>query len=114
MFLLCYGTAIKKMQRSLDDNTTVLEPFSDHGFEFKLMALVQGKVMEIPLWEIQVDDRLICLEAKEHQICLQRGHKEACHRLVLDRLGKEQVHIDLSFNDDSPAILLVKMYYVDY
>lgn len=70
--------------------------------------MMQGKLFEIP------SDKLHGVDLSQCAICFQKGNREPFQRLVLDKNGKEQIHIDLSFSDDKPVILQTKKYLIDY
>jgi len=86
----------------------VHEHLFDEGNQSKLMALMRGKLFEIP------PDKFFGVNLSQYSMCLQKGHRESCQRLVLDKKGKEQIHIDLIFRDSKPIVLSSKKYTIDY
>ena len=86
----------------------VHENLFDEGNQSKLMALMRGKLFEIP------PDQFFGVNLSQYSMCLQKGHRESCQRLVLDKKGKEQIHIDLIFRDGKPIVLSSKKFTIDY
>lgn len=84
------------------------EILCDEGNQSKLMALMRGKLFEIP------PEKFFGVDLSQYSMCLQKGHRDACLRLVLDKKGKEQIHIDMIFRDGKPIVLLSKKFTIDY
>jgi hypothetical protein len=80
----------------------VHENLCDEENKSKLIALMSGKLFEIS------HDKFFGVDLSQYSMCLQKGHRESCQRLVLDKQGKEQIHIDLIFRDGKPIVLSSK------